>query len=160
MVKHGGGRVMVWGCITSAGLGRIVKIDGNMDAPLYVEILRDELLGSLEDLDINKTNIYFQQDNDPKHTAKLTIAWLKKKRLTVLQWPPNSPDMNIIEHVWEYLDRRIHTRDSLPTNLRELWAVLIEEWNNIESEYIDRLFESMPERVAALLEAKGGHTRY
>ena len=40
-VKHGGGNVMVWGCVTAMGMGRIVKIDSNMDGPLYTEILKD-----------------------------------------------------------------------------------------------------------------------
>ena len=58
-IKHGGGNVMVWGCITAEGLGRICRIEGNMDAKLYVEILNDDLLGTLRDLEINKKDIYF-----------------------------------------------------------------------------------------------------
>ena len=68
-VKHGGGNVMVWGCVTAMGMGRIVKIDGNMDGPLYTEILKDDVLGTLKDFSIKKKDIYFQQDNDPKHTS-------------------------------------------------------------------------------------------
>jgi hypothetical protein len=57
-VKHGGGNVMVWGCITTEGLGRLVRIQGNMDAKLYVSILDDDVLGTLKDLGINKKDIY------------------------------------------------------------------------------------------------------
>jgi len=160
VVKHGGGNVIVWGCITAEGLGWISRIDGNMDAVLYVEILNNDFLGTLHDLDINKTNIYFQQDNDPKHTSKLAQDWFKKKKVDTLSWPPNSLDMSIIEHVWDYLDRRICTRLPLPRNRTELWEALVEEWGNIEEEYITRLYESMPVRVQALLDAKGGHTKY
>jgi len=103
-VKHSGGFIMVWGCLTSSGLGQLVCINGNINRDLYTSILNDDLLNSLKDLDINKKDIYFQQDNDPKHTACCTQDWFSKKKVDVLSWPPNSPDMNIIEHVWDYLD--------------------------------------------------------
>src|SRR6202012_1419647 len=48
-VKHGGGKVTVWGCITWKGVGRLHCIVGNMDKHQYVEILETSLLGSLRD---------------------------------------------------------------------------------------------------------------
>jgi DDE superfamily endonuclease len=107
VVKHGGGNVMVWGCLTAKGVGWICCIEGNMNAALYTEILDDELLGTLHDLKIKKKDIYFQQDNDPKHTSNLATNWFQKKKLNKLDWPPNSPDMNVIEHLWDYLDRKV-----------------------------------------------------
>jgi hypothetical protein len=68
--------------------------------------------------------------------------------------------MNIIEYVWEYLDQRVCTCSSLPRNQEDIWAVLQEKWAQIEMEYIKNLFQSMPERVAILLKAKGGYTQY
>ena len=111
-VKHCGGNVMVWGCATGMGMGRIVKINGNMDGPLYTKILKDDILGTLKDLSIKKKDIYFQQDNNPKHTLGVACEWFKKNKLNVLDWAPSSPDMNIIEHVWEYLlvDKRVCTQ--------------------------------------------------
>ena len=131
-----------------------------MNAKLYVSILDDDVLGTLKDLEINKKDIYFQQDNDPKHTSQLAQDWFKHKKLDVHDWPASSPDMNIIEHVWEYLDRRVCTRSPLPRNHNDMWTVLQEEWAQIEMEYIEKLFQSMPERVATLVKAKGGYTRY
>ena len=160
MVKHGGGSIMVWGCITATGPGRICRIEGTMDATLYTQILDDELLGTLGDLGIKKKDIYFQQDNDPKHTSRLASEWFSKKKLDKLDWPSQSPDMNIIEHVWDHLEHRVRTRTKLPSNVTELWDALVEEWHNIEDDYIVSLYESMPRRVQALLDAKGGHTKY
>ena len=159
-IKHGGGSVMVWGCITAQGPGRVCRIEGIMNAQFYTQILDDEFLGTLCDLGINKKDVYFQQDNDPKHTSRLATDWFNKKKVDKLEWPPNSPNMNIIEHAWEYLERRVHSRTPLPRNLGELWEALVEEWGNIEDDYITKLYESMPDRVQALLEAKGAHTRY
>ena len=68
--------------------------------------------------------------------------------------------MNIIEHVWEYLDRRVCTQSPLPTNRDQMWTALQEEWANIDEDYIANLYESMPDHVAALLKAKGSWTKY
>jgi hypothetical protein len=68
--------------------------------------------------------------------------------------------MNIIEHVWDYVDRRVRTRPILHRNKEELFKALLEEWAAIEQEYIDKLFASMPGRIAALIKAKGKYTRW
>jgi hypothetical protein len=53
--------------ITPHGLGRLVRIEGNMDKELYRDILQDDFLGTLDDFKLRATDYYFQQDNDPKH---------------------------------------------------------------------------------------------
>jgi hypothetical protein len=68
--------------------------------------------------------------------------------------------MNIIENVWAYLDRRVHTQDQPPQNSEELWHALQEEWYQVSASYITNLYESLPRRVLSLVQAKGGHTEY
>ena len=70
VLKHGGGSVMVWGCMTHKGWGRLILVEGRMDAELYCSVLEAGLLKTLEDLEINRSDIIFQQDNDPKHTSR------------------------------------------------------------------------------------------
>jgi hypothetical protein len=60
----------------------------------------------------------FQQDNDPKHTAKTMHGWLRDKSLIVLEWLCQSPDLNPIEHLWRDLKKAVHRRS--PSNLTEL----------------------------------------
>lgn len=159
-VKHGGGNIMVWGCITSRGVGRLYRIDGKMDADKYTQILRQSLLQTYRDYRIPKRSTYFAQDNDPKHTSKKAMAWFKQNRVHVLPWASSSADMNIIEHVWDYLDRSVRAREVQPRNKEEFWAVLQEEWSQIPISYITKLYNSLPSRVQALKKAKGGYTRY
>jgi transposase len=159
-VKHGGGSVFVWGSITSQGVGYLCKIDENLTSAIYCdEILSTHLKDTLSWYNLNKKDVVFQHDNDPKHAAKLTTAWLKTNKFTVLDWPAQSPDMNPIEHVWAEVERRLgklHT----PTSKDGLWENLETVWNGIDQDFIDRLYESMPERIQAVLAAHGKHTRY
>jgi hypothetical protein len=75
MVKHGGGSIMLWGCFSAAGTGRLVRIKGKMNGAKYREIIDENLLQSAQDLRLGR-RFSFQQDNDPKHRPKTTQEWL------------------------------------------------------------------------------------
>ena len=62
------------------------------------------------------------------------------KTLTVIDWPPKSPDLNIIEAVWDHLDRERNKRQS--KSKEELWEVLKEAWYNIPKDYLRKLQDS------------------
>ncbi|ESK80970.1 transposase [Moniliophthora roreri MCA 2997] len=72
MVPHGGGSIIVWGCLTPYGPGRLVRIEGTMTGKKYTEVLEEGYLGTLGDYGIphNTPDLLFQQDYDPKHTSK------------------------------------------------------------------------------------------
>lgn len=156
-VKFGGGNVMVWGSMAANGVGRLEFIDTTMNAQLYCQILDDHLFQSADKLSM-PPDFIFQQDNDPKHTAKLTKAYFEENGVQVLDWPAQSPDLNPIEHLWEMLenkigDRRLKSKDQLK-------AALTTAWGQLDAQHIRNLVESMPRRLAAVIKAKGGPTKY
>lgn len=159
-VKFGGGSVMVWGCMTYQGIGYLCKIDGGLDAKLYRRILNDEFMETLKYYKMDKKDIIFQHDNDPKHTANLTRAWIQRRRLSVLDWPAQSPDLNPIEHMWDLVDRRLRKLPELPTSRKDLWEKIQDVWNEIEAMECTKLVDTMPQRIQAVLKARGGYTRW
>ena len=159
-VKFGGGSVMVWGCMLWNGPGYAAKIDGRMDGPLYVQILEDDLQGSLEYYGFTADDIIFQQDNDPKHTSKVAKQWFEDHGMEPLKWPAQSPDLNPIEHLWDHIKRKLGEYEHPPKGILELWERIQVEWNGISKEVCQNLIESMPRRVSDVIKAKGGSTKY
>ncbi len=151
---------MVWGCMTANGTGYLCKIDGRMDAELYVNILNDELLQTMDFYGMDRKQVIFQQDNDPKHNSHRALKWLSSKGIQVLKWPPQSPDLNPIEHLWFHLKRRLAEYEKVPSGMIELWEHVEAEWNKITQDTCLNLIESMPQRSAAVLKAKDGYTKY
>ena len=80
--------------------------------------------------------------------------------LELLTWPPQSPDLNIIEHylIWDYLDRK--KVKHAPRNAEECFEVLQRGWHNIPQDFITNLYKSIPRRILAVIKAKGGHSGY
>ncbi len=81
-VKHGGGNIMLWWCFSAKGTGWLHRIEGSMDGAMYREILANNLLPSVRALKMGRGWV-FQHVNDPKHTARATKEWLRKKHFMV-----------------------------------------------------------------------------
>ncbi len=120
-----------------------------MNAAKYRDILDENLLQSAQDLRLGR-RFTFQQDNDLKHTAKITKEWLHNNSMTVLEWPSQSPDLNPIEHHWRDLKMAVHQR--LPSNLTEL--------ERIPKSRCEKLVAYFPKRLMAVLNQKGASTKY
>ncbi|GFW65152.1 transposable element Tcb2 transposase [Trichonephila clavipes] len=100
----------------------------------------------------------FQQDNDPKHTARVVREWLLYNVRKQVKRPPQSPDLNPAEHLWTYLDLQIRKQEIKTKN--DLKKALLEEWQKIPSSVTQNLVKSVPSRLKAVIKAKGYPTNY
>ncbi len=85
---------MVWGYITSTGIFKIFRVTGNITAIKYVKLLHEKAFDSIISNGFNLSEIIFMQDNAAPHTAKYTKEYFKNQNICVLDWPPQSPDLN------------------------------------------------------------------
>ena len=99
-------------------------------------------------------------DDARPHVARVCQDFLANNNIAPLAWPPYSPDLTPIEHMWDELDRRVRKRRNPPTTLAQLRNALIDEWNNIPMRTVNALVNSIQRRIRAAMAARGGHTRY
>ncbi|KAK3518427.1 hypothetical protein QTP70_000588 [Hemibagrus guttatus] len=149
--------VMIWGPMSSAGVGPLCFLKTKVTAPVYQEILEHFMLPSADQL-FEDADFIFQQDLAPAHTAKSTKSWLNDHGVGVLDWPANSPDLNPIENLWGIVKRKM--RNKRPKHADELKATVKETWASIPPQQCHKLITSKPRPIEAVIKAKGALTKY
>ena len=153
--------VMIWGAMSSAGVGQLCFLRSKVSAAVYQEVLEHFMLPSADQL-YGDADFIYQQDLAPAHTAKGTSTWFKDHGIPVLDWPANSPDLKPIQNLWDIVKRKM--RDTRPNNAeqqqQELKAAIRATWASITPQQCHRLIASMPRRIAAVIHAKGAPTKY
>ncbi|KAI4883890.1 hypothetical protein NFI96_010255 [Prochilodus magdalenae] len=148
---------MLWGCSSAHGTGRLHCIKERMTGAMYCEILGNNLLPSVRALKMGRGWV-FQHDNDPKHTARITKEWLRKKHIKVLEWPSQSPDPNSIGNLWRELKLCVSQRQ--PRNLADLEKICVEEWARIPAAVCANLVKNYGKRLTSVIANKGYCTKY
>ena len=151
---------MVWDCMGQNGVGIFVEMEGWMDAEQDVSILKDELLLSMKNFRLSGESIIFQQNNNTKYSSKRAQNWFKSQGIRLLDRPAQSQDLSPVEHLWKHLKKRPNGYERPATGVWKLWERIEAEWGRIEVEECQKLIESMPRRLEAVIQAKKGHTKY
>ncbi|GFU37766.1 transposable element Tcb2 transposase [Trichonephila clavipes] len=102
----------------------------------------------------------FMDDNAPCHRTVAAEQLLESEDIECMDWPARSPDLNPIEHVWDFLGRRLAARTLPPVTIRELRLSLQDEWAAMPQQLIDTLILSMGRRCETCLAVRGDHIPY
>ena len=153
---------MIWGCISAEGRGGLwfLPQGKTVTADLYLQILQEKLPVWMD----QRHCTIFQHDGAPAHSSKKVkqwlTEWLQENESEMLHgWPGNSPDLNVIENAWVMVKKKVAemkptSRDDLISKIKQVWV------QQITPEYCKELVRSMPRRIASVLAAKGGPTKY
>jgi transposase len=156
-VKHSPS-LMFWGCFAYVGLGPIIPLHGSVTGAIHAETIKKYVVPTLQKF-FSRGGI-FQEDNATPHKSKVATAVREAYRIKKLSWPPQSPDLNPIENLWHEMKDSIRRKSPAPSNLQELKKYVKRAWKDLPPEYYQRLIDSMPDRVSAVIAANGYHTKY
>ena len=176
--KYAGQSIEVWGCITRYGKPKLIEIKRPMitvngerqkkkfKSQDYIDKILVPVIPKLktifEEQGIEEEDWIFQQDGDAKHTSNLVQNWLEDNVQSYTnknEWPANSPDLSIIENCWSVIwvalaKHKIQTRAGLVQLVKKYWK------EKITQDYIENLYNSLPNRMDQVVKLKGGMTKY
>lgn len=157
--QHMGGKsVMVWAAIGFKNRSSIQFLPETLNSIRYRALLDNQLLSN------GRTwaggTFIFQQDNASVHTATIVNDWFKDHKIEKLNFPARSPDLNIIENVWGVLSREVYKGGKQYTDVNQLKVAIRTAWKKMSQKYIKNLYNSLPDRIAAVLIHNGKATKY
>ncbi|GFV58078.1 transposable element Tcb2 transposase [Trichonephila clavipes] len=157
--RYGGRGVLVWGGIMLGSRTDLHIFDaGSVNGTRYC----NEILLPYVRLFRGAMGLQFlfMDDNAPCHHTVAAEQLLESEDIERMDWPVRSPDLNPIEHVWDFLGRRLAARTLPPVTIRELRLALQDEWAAMPQQLIDILILSMGRRCETCLAVKGDHIPY
>lgn len=149
----GGGGLMVHGLISLGGKFEVRRVDGYINAEKYIQIL-DEIIIYIKNK--RNSNFILMHDNAPPHRARITKDFLDNKRIERLNWPPYSPDLNIIENLWGILSQKVYYNVQY-VRKEDLWKSILKavEEINEDKNIIPNLYQSIPSRFNSCIKKNG-----
>lgn len=157
-------KLHVWGAIGSHMKSKLFCFQENLNSELYQRILRQHLdEKKLIYAPRSKTRLarkwQFLQDNSRVHTAKKSMKVLKELvGNRIIPHPAKSPDLNPIENMWSYLDRKV--KEAKVTTIPGLKRVLQREWKKLPWAEVRKSVDSMEQRTQLCREAEGERIPY
>ena len=156
--------LMFWAVFKKGKMGPGLFFDLEKGESVNSTVYRDQiLLGPLqqfwEESFGDVTVPIVMEDNAPVHKKICIPAW-EALGMETLEWPPNSPDLNPIENIWSYMKDIIARDYAQVSSAKEMKRIVQDMWEQFTDGQWDKLIESMPNRMEAVIAANGGSTRF
>ena len=161
--QQGGGVVMIWGgIIGNAIIGPFRVPEGlKLSSATYWQFPKNSLEPWLDNLPLaTLKKIIFMHDNAPSHAAKATTQFLHSLGFvneTLMVWPPNSPDLNPIENLWSIIKLHVYANGKQYSSKDDLWMVIKESAATIPKSIIEKLTDSVKDRLFEVIKRHGAH---
>ncbi|GFV76760.1 transposable element Tcb1 transposase [Trichonephila clavipes] len=156
--RYGGRGVLVWGGVLGSRTDLHIFDAGSVNGTRYC----NEILLPYVRLFRGAMGLQFvfMDDNAPCHRTVAADQLLESEDIERMDWKARSPDLNPIEHVWDFLGRRLAARTLPPVTIREIRLALQDEWAAMPQQLIDTLILSMGRRRETCLAVRGDHIPY
>jgi transposase len=143
-------QVMIWGAIGPNFKSDLSRCPPSVNGLTYIEMLaKSKILGTL-DHEFGKLHYWWQQDNAPAHKP----GWPELKKLCkCLPWPPHSPDLSPIEHMWAIMKNKLKGQKFRDTE--HLFQAITAAWNAIDMTTVNNLCASFPRRCSVCIQIGG-----
>ncbi|GFV12591.1 transposable element Tcb2 transposase [Trichonephila clavipes] len=157
--SYRGGGILVWAGISLGGHTDLHVFHGGTVTGLRY---RDEILDPYVRpyAAAIGNDFILMDDNARPHRARIVEEYLEDHGLERMEWPARSPDLNPIEHLWDYLGREVAALNPPPRSLHELKQGLLCVWSSLPIPVSDNLINSMGNRCRKCIQVRGGHIPY
>ena len=151
--------LMIWGCICYDGVRTLTAVEGNVNSAKYIDILYKNLWPVVVWYFEGKEYL-FMDDNAPVHRAHTVDNYKHQNEVTSMEWPAQSPDLNIVENIWLYMKRELQKSVVNIATKNDLLLEIQSVCRNIELDYIRNLYQSIPDRLDNVIKMKGHLSKY
>lgn len=150
--EQGAPKICLWAVIGHGFKKLIIVKCPSLNAARYKSEVLAPALAELKKM--SRRGWEFQQDNAPAHREN-SVGWLNSRGVKTLKekWPSGSPDMNVIEVVWAWIQYEVSVRG--PYGLEDLEAMVREVWKGFSQQRIDELCDSFWDRCREVVKSKG-----
>jgi hypothetical protein len=153
-----GPKLMIWARMDGRGKFGYTFVEGTIRKEEYKEVLQRALLPYTRCLRRDGRPFVFMQDRAPPHKAKMIFRWLDEQHVPVLPWFAKGADLNPIENLWNVIGEEVQRQT--PRNLQQLRAAIERACAGVDAKLIVKLIDSMPNRVAQVIERRGLSCNY